>query len=224
MKRKATKPKRKRNFNIILLLLTVIFSVVIMESYFQQYEKTSPVVKSDPLVEVKKYTPLLHSELQKVHLEQYTVVLAALMQQESKGKGGDPMQASESVGLAPNTIKNPEQSVKQGVKHFQRIVTYGKQKGVDFPAIIQAYNMGIGYIDFVSQHGGKHSEELAKKFSFLQVQKKPTIYNCGGDKNNFRYPYCYGDFTYSTKVAKNIESINGSITVNSGTPISGGSF
>lgn len=26
------------------------------------------------------------------------------------------------------------------------------------------------------------------------------MYTCGGNKNNFRYPYCYGDFKYATKV------------------------
>jgi hypothetical protein len=67
--------------------------------------------------------------------------------------------------------------------------------------------MGIGYIDFVASQGGKHSEEIAKKFSLAQAEKNPQVYNCGGDKNNFRYPYCYGDFTYTTKVTKNIESL-----------------
>jgi hypothetical protein len=75
--------------------------------------------------------------------------------------------------------------------------------------------MGIGYIDYVAQHGGKHSEQLAKQFSLLQVQKKPAIYTCSGNKNNFRYPYCYGDFTYSTKVSKNIQLLADSIPVTS---------
>ena len=121
------------------------------------------------------------------------------------------MQASESAGLAPNSIQDPEQSIKQGIKHFQQSVTYGQQKQVDFPTIIQAYNMGLGYIDFVADYGGKHSEELAKEFSMIQVEKNPQTYNCGGDKNNFRYPFCYGDFTYSTKVAMHIQTLTASI-------------
>jgi hypothetical protein len=218
-KRTPKKDKKKqiqRNFNLILLALIVFFCFIIIDKYFQSQEKIIISVKDDPLGDVKKYTPLLQKELQNVHLEKYTIVLAALMQQESRGKGGDPMQASESAGLAPNTIKEPEQSIKQGVKHFERTITYGKEKQVDFPTVIQAYNMGIGYIDFVAQHGGKHSEETAKDFSLLQAKKKPEIYNCGGDKNNFRYPYCYGDFTYSKKVTKNIETITESIPDNFG--------
>jgi hypothetical protein len=135
------------------------------------------------------------------------------MQQESHGNGGDPMQASESVGLPRNTINNPSQSIQLGVQHFQRVLTYGQQKDVDFATIIQAYNMGKGYIDYIAQHGGKHSEELAKNFSLIQVQKAPNLYNCGGNKKNFRYPYCYGDFTYSSKVSKNIQLITDSSPV-----------
>ena len=124
------------------------------------------------------------------------------------------MQSSESVGLAPNTINNPKVSIKHGVKQFHNIFKYGKAKKVDLPTIIQSYNMGMGYINFISKHGGEHSETLAKDFSKLQVQKNPTLYNCGGDTNNFRYPYCYGDFTYSSKVRKNLEIISNDSKLN----------
>lgn len=216
------KRKRKKRLKAFFVLLSLFIAFMMIYQFMQVslQEESSSIMKndaSDPFENAKKYRPLIHEELAKYNLETYTMVLVALMQQESRGKGGDPMQASESAGLAPNTIKDPKQSVQQGVKHFQQTVTYGKRKKVDFPTIIQAYNMGIGYIDFAAQNGGKHSEELAKKFSMLQVNKKPNLYNCGGDKGNFRYPYCYGDFTYSTKVAKNLQSITDSIPVNSGT-------
>lgn len=59
------------------------------------------------------------------------------MQQESRGKGGDPMQASESAGLAPNTINDPKQSIQAGVKHFQSVLTYGNQKRLIFPRLFR---------------------------------------------------------------------------------------
>jgi hypothetical protein len=46
----------------------------------------------------------------------------------------------------------------------------------------------------------------------LQVEKNPKLYDCGGDKDNFRYPYCYGDYSYSAKVSKNIEELDNSIS------------
>lgn len=151
---------------------------------------------------VRTYLPLIKTDLKRYHLETYTPVLAALMQQESRGKGGDPMQASECVGLPPNTIKDPKQSIHVGVDYFRKVLLYANRKNVDFSTVIQSYNMGIGYIDFVSSHGGKHSEELAKQFSLMQVRKHPAIYTCSS-----RYPYCYGDVSYSTKVVRKIQWI-----------------
>lgn len=216
MKRKKSKKRTKRSSNIALLLFLMIFAFVLIDQSIQQKieEKAVSFLPNPVSEDVQKYTPVLQMELEKVNMEEYTVVLAAIMQQESKGKGGDPMQASESAGLPPNSIQNPEQSIKQGVKHFQRALEYGNRKNVDFPTVIQAYNMGIGYIDFVAQQGGKHSEEIAKEFSLEQAEKNPQVYNCGGDKNNFRYPYCYGDFTYTTKVTKNIEILTASNSEN----------
>ncbi|MBU8768901.1 lysozyme family protein [Cytobacillus oceanisediminis] len=218
MKRKKSKKRTKRRSNVAFMLFFLVLSFVLFDQFKQLNIKETAVSLLPNTVsrDVQNYTPILQKELKEVNLEEYTLVLAAIMQQESKGKGGDPMQASESAGLPPNSIQDPEQSIKQGVKHFQKALNYGSQKNVDFPAVIQAYNMGIGYIDFVADQGGKHSEEIAKEFSLKQAEKNPEVYNCGGDKNNFRYPYCYGDFTYTTKVTENIEILTASDTGKSG--------
>ncbi|WP_053365927.1 lysozyme family protein [Bacillus sp. FJAT-27245] len=208
--RKLSKKRKEKQrfFHIMIILAGVFFLVAALNEEFSLTKKPELVFKNIPSENVKRYTPLIHKELEKVQLEEYTPLLAAVMQQESKGVGGDPMQSSESAGLPRNAINDPEQSIRQGVKHFQRAIEYGEKKNVDLPTIIQAYNMGLGYIDFISEKGGTHNEEFAKDYSYIQVQKNPNLYNCGGNKNNFRYPYCYGDFTYSTKVMSNLHSVN----------------
>ncbi len=155
MKRRKSKKRTKRSSNIALLLFFMVLIFVLFDQFKQINIKETAVSLMPNLVSknVQHYTPLLEKELKEVNLEEYTLVLAAIMQQESKGKGGDPMQASESAGLPPNSIQDPEQSIKQGVKHFQKALNYGSKKNVDFPAVIQAYNMGIGYIDFVAEQG-----------------------------------------------------------------------
>ncbi|KIY23013.1 membrane protein [Mesobacillus subterraneus] len=215
MKSTKKKPKKKkqiqRNFNLVMLLFLFFIGLFLFDRFFDLYNESLKKINvgaNSSIGEVAKYTPVIKKELEKIDLEEYTVTVAALMMQESKGKGGDPMQASESLGLAPNTIQDPQKSIQQGVKYFQQVMSYGEKMQVDFPTVIQSYNMGIGYIDYVAKNGKKHSEELAKKFSKIQVDKNPQTYNCGGNKNNFRYPYCYGDFTYSTKVAKHMETIS----------------
>ena len=43
--------------------------------------------------------------------------------------------------------------------------------------IIQSYNMGPGYIDFIaSQEVKQHSEDSAKKFSKMKVDQNPAMY------------------------------------------------
>jgi len=218
------KKRRRKKFQTFFALFLIFCGLAMFQNYFQKQNSPLQIIENDSFADVKKYSPQIHDELAKYHLEEHTPVLVALMQQESHGKGGDPMQSSESAGLPRNTITDPQQSIEVGIKHFQRVLTYGNQKKVDFPTIIQAYNMGSGYIDYVAQHGGKHSEELAKEYSLIRVKEKPTLYTCGGDKNNFRYPYCYGDFTYSTKVTKNLQLLADSVPVTSSEKTPGGSF
>lgn len=201
--------KRKKAKTPTLVLFIFFGTFVLLWSL--SYMNDTPFLSFDRFAGVKKYRALIYDDLAKYGLQNYTNVVIALMQQESHGKGGDPMQASESVGLPPNSIKDPSQSISLGVKHFKQILAYGKRKKVDFATIIQSYNMGMGYIDYVAQHGGKNSEELAKNYSLLQVHKYPAFYKCGGDKLNFRYPYCFGDFSYSAKVVKNIQTLSESI-------------
>jgi hypothetical protein len=217
------KKRRRKKFKLFFMLFMLFCGLALFQNHFEQSASPLPE-KNDSFANVKKYLPLIHDELAKYHLEGHTTVLVALMQQESRGQGGDPMQASESAGLARNTINDPEKSIQVGVKHFQRVLAYGNQKKVDFQTIIQSYNMGIGYINYVARHGGQHSEALAKEFSLQQVKEKPTIYTCGGNKNNFRYPYCYGDFTYSTKVTKNIQLLADTVPVTGIEKTTSGSF
>ena len=203
----------RKKSKAILVLTMIFFAFLFIKQVLQipfSVKLSTPLNKMNSVAIVEKYSTQIHDELKKYGLEDHTLTLIAVMQQESRGKGGDPMQASESAGLAPNTITDPAESIKYGVKHFQRVIEYGNEKDVDFSTIIQSYNMGIGYIDFIANSGGKHTEELAKEFSALQVEKNPELYDCGGNKDNFRYPYCYGDFSYSDKVEKILATLENS--------------
>ncbi len=65
----------------------------------------------------------------------------------------------------------------------------------------------------MAEHGGSHTEELAKQYSEQQVKKNPKLYTCGGNKDNFRYPYCYGDYTYAEKVKAKTKTVEQSLNV-----------
>jgi hypothetical protein len=191
------KRKKKNRFIPLFLLISV---VGILWLYNTVNKKTTDQ-------QLMNYQPEISTQLNKYHLSEYTPIILAIMAQESHGNGNDPMQASESAGLKRNEINNPDDSIKQGVYHFTKMYQYGTKRKVDLDTIIQSYNMGPGYIDFVANHGFKHSENLAKSYSEIQVKKSPSIYTCGKNKLNFRYPYCYGDFSYSQKINERIPEI-----------------
>ncbi|OSX89913.1 lysozyme family protein [Bacillus nitratireducens] len=195
--------KNTSKIRIIILLFISILGLGTMLGILYFNHKTN-IHKNKVLATEKRllqYEPTLKKELEKYDLGGKTAVLLGIMYQESRGEGNDPMQSSESLGLKPNELQEISLSIKQGVKHFAQMYKYGTEKDVSMDTIIQSYNMGPGYIDFIaSQEDKQHSEDSAKKFSKMKVDQNPAMYTCGGNQNNFRYPYCYGDFTYASKV------------------------
>ncbi|KWU59014.1 hypothetical protein AWW70_19490 [Bacillus mycoides] len=195
--------KNTRKIRIIILLFISILGLGTMLGILYLNHKSN-IQQNKALATEKRvlqYELTLKKELEKYNLGEKTAVLLGIMYQESRGEGNDPMQSSESLGLKPNEIQETSLSIEQGVKHFAKMYKYGTEKDVSMDAIIQSYNMGPGYIDFIaSQEVKQHSEDSAKKFSKMKVDQNPAMYTCGGNKYNFRYPYCYGDFTYATKV------------------------
>ncbi|HDR7366824.1 lysozyme family protein [Bacillus toyonensis] len=202
--------KNTSKIRIIILLFISILGLGTMLGILYLNHKTN-IQQNKALATEKRvlqYELTLKKELEKYNLGEKTAVLLGIMYQESRGEGNDPMQSSESLGLKPNEIQETSLSIEQGVKHFAKMYKYGKEKDVSMETIIQSYNMGPGYIDFItSQEAKQHSEDSAKKFSKMKVDQNPALYTCDGNKKNFRYPYCYGDFTYATKVNEKIKHI-----------------
>jgi hypothetical protein len=89
--------------------------------------------------EVTRWEPLVRKYAAENGIEQYTGVILALIQQESGGTELDVMQSSESLGLPPGAITDPELSIQVGVKYFADILK--KSKG-DIKLCLQSYNFG----------------------------------------------------------------------------------
>ncbi|MDT2658668.1 lysozyme family protein [Enterococcus hulanensis] len=96
---------------------------------------------------------------------EHTDVILAIMYTESKGKGTDLMQSSESAYGSRGKIISQQESLESGVKHFADSYKQAKAEGCDLNTAIQAYNFGTKYIQYVHDHGGKNSVELAEEYS-----------------------------------------------------------
>ncbi len=189
----------------LLVLIVFVFLAVRGNSVKDLLTQYVPFLFQQQTDKVLSYKLDIEKELKQYGLEEYTPLLLAIMYQESRGEGQDLMQASESAGLKPNEIQDKQESIHQGVYHFYQMYLLGTKNKVDMNTIIQSYNMGPGYIEYVAANGNKHSEELAKAYSKKQVNNHPDLYTCGGFKGNFRYPYCFGDYTYAEKVQAKFE-------------------
>lgn len=126
---------------------------------------------------------------------EYVELLLAIMAQESGGDvevTADIMQCSASAGLPGNTIADPVESIRQGVFYFSTLIGRRAEGEVDMDAIIQSYNFGGGYQDFVAEeYGGRHSEEAARAFSERMC-------------NRYGYSF-YGDVLYVEHVKSFLE-------------------
>lgn len=151
---------------------------------------------------VKQWEPQITKELEKYGRAEHINLLLAIVARESGGTSSlDIMQASESLGYPPNTITDPLYSIEVGVAYFDEVMTEAENADVDIDTAIQAYNMGNGYIDFVAENGGEHSNELAQQFSNqMKIQLGWNVY---GDPNYVDNVKQYlGEYSSSESVGK----------------------
>lgn len=118
------------------------------------------------------------------------------------------MQSSESAGLPVNTL-GTEDSIKQGCKYFSELVAKADKLGCDMDAIIQAYNYGSGFLDFVAKNGKRYTFELAQEFSRQHSGGvKVTYKNEVSTPINGGWRYNYGNMFY-VKLVKQYLTLTG---------------
>lgn len=137
-------------------------------------------------------------ELEKYNLQQYKDLILVIIEIESGGKLDDVMQSSQSKGLAPNTITDPNESIEVGVSYFKEVMDEKEKYSVDMNTAIQAYNYGKHFISYVANNGGEWTQKLANNFSNNQASK--LGWSNYGDKN-----YLSKVLNYLTVSGDNVE-------------------
>lgn len=155
--------------------------------------------------DVEKYRERILEEAKKYGTEAYINLFLAVVMQESGGQGGDIFQASESLGLPPNTL-DINQSIEQGVKYLSGMIT---KAGVTSPEdlehirlALQGYNFGGAYIDYAIQQDGKWTQE--NTFAFAK-EKSGGVKNTGSRAEQLG-PWHYGDQYYTAHVLRYYQS------------------
>ncbi|WCK54872.1 lysozyme family protein [Aneurinibacillus sp. Ricciae_BoGa-3] len=168
-------------FFIFSIAVVLLFLAALQKPNFLNNEQGKATINAAVL----RYQPVLHKFAVKYGVSSYEQFLLAQMMQESGGQGGDPMQASESLGLPPNTITNPEQSIETGVRHFATVL---KLADGDLKLATQSYNFGIGFIQYAKDHGG-YSKQNAVAFS--QIMAKKYSWKTYGDIDYVEHVFRY---------------------------------
>ena len=152
--------------------------------------------------EVLAHKPMLEKYAREYGIEEYLNVLLAIIQVESGGTLEDVMQSSESMGLPPNSL-GTEQSIAQGCKYFSELIDKADRLGCDLDSVIQAYNYGGGFLDYVASHGGKYSFELAQAFAEEKSGGVRVTYkNEISVAENGGWRYDYGNMFYVRLVSE----------------------
>lgn len=185
---------------IVGVVFSIIFSLLLFMTILFSDEETNnsniDLSGTNLSAEVLAHRPMVEKYCSEYGIDDYVLYILAIMQVESGGKGQDVMQSSESLGLPPNSL-SVEESIKQGCKYFASLLTSAKANGCDINTVIQSYNYGGGFIDYVAKRGKKHSFTLAENFSKEKANSQKVDYpNPVAIKINGGWRYNYGNMFY----------------------------
>lgn len=178
---------------ILSIVLSVFFILIVILGGNNDNNKIDGNLSGMP-DSVAMWQPLVTEVANANGMGDYIPLLMAILWQESDGILPDVMQSSESLGLPCNAITDPRASIEAGIKHLKNVMDYGNARKVDFPTIIQCYNYGPGYADFIASHGGIHSNELSAQFSALMASKSGSS--------------SYGHPTYAEEVLQKMQGVS----------------
>ena len=153
---------------------------------------------------VLAHQPMVEQYAEQYDIPEYVPILLALIEVESGGTGDDVMQSSESLSLPPDTL-DTEASIEQGTQYLATLLKDAELKGVDEATVIQAYNYGGAFIDYVAERGNAYSFELAKAFAEAQSDGEKVTYNNPiAVEENGGWRYGYGNMFYVNHVLQHL--------------------
>jgi len=182
---------------IISITLLIALVSVSLYTYHDRLTKT-PVVEQYFSKKVEQHRPLVEKYAEEYGVEDHVDVLMAMIMQESGGRGGDPMQSSESLCGEVNCITEPEESIKQGIAYFSKILDASDD---DVELSVQAYNFGIGFVSYVDDQEESYDQDTIIEFSqkMYDEAEDQSKYTCLREEAE-EYDACYGDIYYARDV------------------------
>lgn len=134
--------------------------------------------------------------------------LYALVMVESGGSGEDVFQASESLGLKPDSLSRDE-SIQQGVRYYAQLLNEGSALGADQDCIFQAYNYGKDFLYYAADRGGIYSFEMAQEYAAQKADHARVDYNNPiAVSENGGWRYAYGNMFYVQLIHQALDALD----------------
>lgn len=157
-----------KTVNMISFSVFIISLVLFMGVFMVFADEGTIEVNKEPISEeVTRYYDIIEKYCKQYDIEQYITLIEAIMMEETKGKGNDPMNASE---LYPNIhILGSEHSIELGIKYFTDCLQKAKVSGIEdtqhLYIAIQGYDFGVEYIDWAYKNFGGYTRASAQVYS-----------------------------------------------------------
>ncbi|MGT2935499.1 lysozyme family protein [Streptococcus castoreus] len=135
---------------------------------------------------VLEYKPMVEKILAENDTKANVDLVLAMIYTETKGGKADVMQSSESSSGKKDSITNSQASIEHGVSLLSHNLAVAEKTGVDSWTAVQAYNFGTAYIDYVANHGGQNTIDLATAYSRDVVA--PSLGNTNGQTYFYYHP------------------------------------
>ena len=212
--------------NALLSFGTGVILIVIMTLFIGTFSVLAQDGGSNSMIlplspEVIAYEETIARYAKENGIEDYVPILQAIMMQESRGLGNDPMQCSESsfntkYPRIPNGITDPEYSIECGVKTFADCLSKANVKDKSdtehLYLAIQGYNYGNGYIEWAIRNFGCYSKYNAQLFSDeMKAKLNASTY---GDPEYVDHVMQYVPVTFRGGINPNFNNMEAWITKN----------
>lgn len=179
----------------LLILIIVLIVMCFAGILFARDDNDSEILPVSE--EVQAYGPVIQKYAREHGIPDYVLLIQAVMMQESRGQGSDPMQCSECgfntlYPHAPGGITDPEYSINVGIQNLADCLQLAEcDSPLDIASVklaIQGYNYGQGYITWAKSKYGEYTKSNAVEFSIKTAE---------------RYGWnSYGDVNYVTHVLR----------------------
>ena len=168
-------------FFIFLAMMGSVMGLLSGETHSET--KTNIRGKNGLSADVLKYESLVQKITEEQGIPEVANIILAIIQVESGGRGGDVMQSSESQGLPPNSITDPETSIRYGVEAFKKAYEKTKNYQMDILVATAGYNYGNAFIDWLHERNQDYSLENSETYSRDVVA--PTLGNTTGQTYSY---------------------------------------